>query len=152
VSVRVNDVAGVGGFLSPGNFVDVIHTSAKTGARGSDQSMSELLEENIKVLAVDQIASAEQDKPVVAKSVTLEVTPVQAEHIIQATADGSIQLVLRNPTDKSSTMAVHAPPSSIPVPEPGAAEQPVVTTPRPPVVPIAVKVLIGQDLFSVNPE
>jgi pilus assembly protein CpaB len=156
VSVRVNDVAGVGGFLAPGNRVDVIHTSrAKNG--NNNEQMSELLEENLKVLAVDQVASPDQEKPAVARSVTLEVTPEQAEHIVQAAAEGALQLVLRNPLDKSSSLAALAAKKKPPVPEeappPVASPMPVpvpvvARPPTPQTIPISV--LVGNDVFTIK--
>ena len=89
VSVRVSDVTGVGGFVLPGNQVDVIEAVKGKGSR--------ILLENIKVLAVDQ--EADKDKPAVVKAVTLEVTPKQAETLVEVNQDNSIHLALRNPQD-----------------------------------------------------
>jgi pilus assembly protein CpaB len=97
VAVRVNDVSGVGGFLLPGNRVDVL---ASRKAQGSDTVRTETIIQDLKVLAVDQEASQDKDKPVVVKSVTLEMTPAQAEIVVKADEEGSLQLALRNPTDQ----------------------------------------------------
>lgn len=97
VSVRVNDVVGVSGFLLPGNRVDVLSTLKLTGEIKATSTQTLL--EDIKVLAVDQEASSEKDKPVLVRSVTLEVTPAQAERLTKATGEGTIQLTLRNPMD-----------------------------------------------------
>ncbi|WP_070990056.1 Flp pilus assembly protein CpaB [Halofilum ochraceum] len=96
ISVRVNDVVGVAGFLLPGNRVDVL---ASKGAARRDVS-SETILTDIKVLAVDQIVSPEKDEPVIVRAVTLEVTPTQAEKIVKATREGEVQLTLRNPLDQ----------------------------------------------------
>lgn len=96
ITLRVNDVVGVAGFLLPGNRVDVLH-SRKLKNRAD---ISVILE-NLKVLAVDQTASPNKDKPVVVRAVTLEVAPKQAIKLFKATQEGSIQLVLRNPLDDS---------------------------------------------------
>jgi pilus assembly protein CpaB len=98
VTVRVDDVVGVAGFLLPGNRVDVVAT------RKDDRSgviTAETLLSNIKVLAVDQTAAANSNEPVVVRAVTLEVTPEEAETLLKGKAAGSIQLALRNPLDES---------------------------------------------------
>lgn len=100
VSVRVNDVIGVAGFLLPGNHVDVIAT------RRVEQNRAEAhtLLQNVKVLAVDQTAAQpEKDKPVVVRAVTLELDVKQAELLAAATEEGSVQLALRNPDDTTVT-------------------------------------------------
>ncbi len=102
VTVRVNDVVGVAGFLLPGNHVDVL--SAK---RDGKNSKTDTVLKNIKVLAVDQTSRGENDdKPVVVRAVTLEVTPPQAETLVKATEEGRIQLALRNPLDKIEVVEV----------------------------------------------
>ena len=95
VSVRVNDVIGVAGFLSPGNRVDVLVTRQD---RNRNVRARTLLQD-IKVLAVDQRASPDRNEPTIVRAVTLELTPQQAEHLVKATQEGSLQLALRNPTD-----------------------------------------------------
>lgn len=94
LTVRVNDVIGVAGFLLPGNHVDVIASQSK-----NNYTHTHTILRNLKVLAVDQSASADKEKPVVVRAVTLEVTPKQAERLVQATEEGSVQLALRNPKD-----------------------------------------------------
>ena len=95
VTVRVNDVIGVAGFLLPGNRVDILTTRQK--ARGSAQT--ETILQDVKVLAVDQTASTDKDRPVVVRAVTLELSPSEAELLVKATSEGSLQLTLRNPLD-----------------------------------------------------
>ena len=95
VTVRVDDVVGVAGFLLPGNTVDVL-ASRK---RGRDRAITETILRNIKVLAVDQTASSETNEPVIVRAVTLEMKPTQAEVLFQARTEGSIQLTLRNPLE-----------------------------------------------------
>jgi pilus assembly protein CpaB len=98
VSVRVNDVVGVAGFLLPGNRVDVV-----AAYRERTDTMSETVVQNVKVLAIDQTASADKNEAVVVRAVTLEVTPKDAEKLILAEQRGSIQLALRNPLDEAIT-------------------------------------------------
>jgi pilus assembly protein CpaB len=105
ITVRVNDVIGVGGFLLPGNRVDVLASRMDKNRRAATR----ILLEDLKVLAVDQTASTDTDKPVVVRAVTLEIDPKQAEKLVQATQEGTVQLALRNPLDDESVLAKAAP-------------------------------------------
>ena len=96
ISVRVDDVVGVSGFILPGNKVDILATKMD---RSANHANTRTLLQNIKVLAVDQEASQEKEKPAVVRAVTLELKPEQAEIIVQAMREGTIQLTLRNPLD-----------------------------------------------------
>lgn len=104
VSVRVNDVVGVAGFLLPGNRVDVV-----AAYRDRQDTLSETVVQNVKVLAIDQSATSDKTEAVVVRAVTLEVTPDDAEKLILAEQRGSIQLALRNPLDEKVTKKVVAP-------------------------------------------
>ncbi|MDQ5908043.1 MAG: pilus assembly protein CpaB [Pseudomonadota bacterium] len=119
VSVRVNDVTGVGGFVLPGNQVDVLE--ARKGG------ISRILLQNVKVLAVDQEASPDKDKPAIVKAVTLELTPEQSEILVEATQEGSIHLALRNPLDDQLLAQAPSPPPpltavALPAKQPPAQE------------------------------
>ncbi|WP_245472977.1 Flp pilus assembly protein CpaB, partial [Mesorhizobium sp. M7A.F.Ca.MR.148.00.0.0] len=70
VSIRVNDVLGVAGFVFPGDRVDVLLTRTARGDGGADQSFVDVLLQSMKVLAVDQVADESKDSPTVVKSVT----------------------------------------------------------------------------------
>ncbi|WNC73318.1 Flp pilus assembly protein CpaB [Thalassotalea psychrophila] len=96
VSIRVNDVVGVSGFILPGNTVDILITY-----RGKSAANTEVVLSNIKILAVDQRASNDENKPQIVRAVTLEVTLEQAETLMSAQNKGSLQLALRNPNDKA---------------------------------------------------
>jgi pilus assembly protein CpaB len=100
ITVRVNDVIGVAGFLLPGNRVDVLATRKEANRRVSSRTLLE----NIKVLAVDQHASPDKNEPTIVRAVTLELTPAQGENLVQATQEGSVQLALRNPTEPPKAM------------------------------------------------
>lgn len=120
VTVRVNDVIGVGGFLLPGNRVDVL-----ASRKANNRAYTEILLEDLRVLAVDQIASPEKDKPVIVRAVTLEVTPKQAGMLVNATVEGTVQLALRNPVAKA---VQPAPRRVVAAPKPVAVqEDPAVT-------------------------
>jgi pilus assembly protein CpaB len=120
VSVRVNDVVGVAGFLLPGNRVDVV-----AAYRERTDVLSETVVQNVKVLAIDQSATSDKNEPVVVRAVTLEVTPADAEKLILAEQRGSIQLALRNPLDEEVMKKAVAPPAVVkvkaPPPAPGVA-------------------------------
>ena len=96
VTVRVDDVIGVAGFLLPGNTVDIL---ASRKVSGKNRAITETILQNIKVLAVDQTASSESNEPVIVRAVTLEMKPRQAEVLFQARTEGKIQLTLRNPLE-----------------------------------------------------
>ena len=93
ISVRVDDVVGVAGFLLPGNRVDVLATRKSSNRR----AITETILQNIKVLAVDQTSRTENNDPVIVRSVTLEMKPAQAEILVKARGEGTVQLTLRNP-------------------------------------------------------
>ena len=95
ITVRVNDVAGVAGFLLPGNRVDVLATRMDRDRRAATRTLLQ----NIKVLAIDQKANPDKDDPIVVRAVTLEADIDEASQLAAATEEGSIQLVLRNPDD-----------------------------------------------------
>lgn len=110
VSVRVDDVVGVGGFILPGNRVDVVASRAD-----GNKAWAETILSDIKVLAVDQQASSDKNAPVVVRAVTLEVSPEGAEELARAKQLGALQLALRNPGDKSVHVAGAYPPVDKPI-------------------------------------
>ena len=76
VTVAVDDVRGVAGFIFPGDFVDVALT--RTDNSNGPQNFSAVILQHVKVLAIDQMAGQRQEHPTVAKAVTVEVDPEQA--------------------------------------------------------------------------
>ena len=100
VSLRSNDVVGVGGFVLPGDRVDILLTRATgNGSEASKDTLTQILAENVRVLGVDQSNNDEADKPVVAKAVTVEVTPEQAASISLGQQIGTVSLALRRVAD-----------------------------------------------------
>ena len=91
VTIRVNDVEGVGGFVLPGDHVDVVLT--RQIDKGS--ATTQVVLQNTRVLAVDQIADERAQKAAVAKSVTLEVDTVDAQKLWLSSSVGSLSLLLR---------------------------------------------------------
>jgi pilus assembly protein CpaB len=98
VSVRSNDVAGVAGFVLPGDKVDILLT--RSNADGG-QPVTQVLAENVRVLGIDQLSDDSADKPVVARAVTIEVTPDQADIISLAQAVGNVSFTLRHVADET---------------------------------------------------
>lgn len=148
MTVRVDDVVGVAGFLLPGNRVDVLSTQRRGGTREVE---SETILKNIKVLAVDQTASPERDAPVIVRAVTLEVEPPQAERLVKATQEGKVQLTLRNPLDatESANGEVAEPkPEPKPDPKPAARPEPVRARPAPPPRPRIFNVTVIRGIES----
>jgi pilus assembly protein CpaB len=91
VTVRVNDVEGVGGFVLPGDHVDVLLTRQQERSNG----VNDVVIQNARVLAIDQLADDAADRPTVAKAVTLEVDTVSAQKIALASSLGNLSLMLR---------------------------------------------------------
>ncbi|CAM3226269.1 Flp pilus assembly protein CpaB [Asticcacaulis taihuensis] len=101
ISVKSSDVAGVGGFVLPGDRVDILITRS-IGSNNDTSSITQVLAENALVLGVDQTSDQETDKPVVAKAVTVEVSPDQAQAISLAQSVGEVTLALRSISDDAA--------------------------------------------------
>ena len=101
VSVRVNEVIGVAGYVLPGTRVDVVATVSPSG-QGADMT-SKVILTNVQVLAAGTKIDRETDKnkPMPVSVVTLLVNPEEAERLTLASTEGKIQLALRNPLDKT---------------------------------------------------
>jgi pilus assembly protein CpaB len=103
VSVRVDEVVGVAGFVLPGTRVDVLVTVVPSADRM--QSITRTILTNIRTLAADQRYQQDMDgEPRYVTVVTLLVTPEQAETLTLAATEGRIQLALRNALDSSETV------------------------------------------------
>jgi pilus assembly protein CpaB len=102
VSVRVNEVIGVAGYVLPGTRVDVVATASPTNERAD--TTSKLILSNVQVLTAGTRMEKDQDqgKPVQVTVVTLLVAPEQAERLALASTEGKIQLALRNPLDQGA--------------------------------------------------
>jgi pilus assembly protein CpaB len=96
VTIRVNDVGGVAGFVLPGDRVDVLMTR-----NADDNGTSDVVLQNVKVLGIDQLADERAEKPVIAKAVTLEVDTTSAQKLALASAAGNLSLVLRKAGDSA---------------------------------------------------
>ncbi len=106
MTVKVDDVVGVSGFIMPGSFVDIVAIIVPVSQAGATNGpISKIVLQNIKVLASGaKIDSPEnQRQPSEVKAVTLQVTPEQAEKLVLAANEGKLQLVMRNYTDQEDT-------------------------------------------------
>jgi pilus assembly protein CpaB len=102
VTIRVNDVIGVAGFIVPGDRVDVLLTREEGGDKNQ---ITDILLQNVKVLGIDQLANDNQEKPVVVQAVTVEVSPEQSQKLTLASQVGSLTLSLRNVLDAEAELA-----------------------------------------------
>lgn len=103
LSVAVNDVIGVAGFVIPGTTVDVLVTGQLPGG-GSNTDITRTILENIRVLAAGQKVEQDRDgKPQTVPVITLLVTPEDAGKLTMASTQGKIQLALRNTIDTKPT-------------------------------------------------
>jgi pilus assembly protein CpaB len=105
VTVRVDDVRGVAGFVLPGDRVDVVLIRSVAGLNNSTENYSDVLLQHVKVLAVDQLANERQETPTIAKAVTLEVETDQAQKILLATNIGKLSLILRQAGENNPAVA-----------------------------------------------
>ena len=101
VTVRVDDVRGVAGFIQPGDRVDVvlIRTEAESKLK---EGYSDVILQYAKVLAIDQITGERPEQPTIAKAVTLEVSSEEAQKILLATNVGRLTLMLRQPAEANA--------------------------------------------------
>jgi len=152
VSVRVNEVIGVAGYVLPGTHVDVLVTVNPTSQQGD--ITSKVILTNVQVLAAGTKIDREtdKDKPMPVSVVTLLVDPDQSERLTLAASEGKIQLALRNPLDLATPSTPGIRPAALlgPVPAPRPATK---TRPRAPqavkaevvkpVEPITVEIIRG---------
>jgi pilus assembly protein CpaB len=101
LSVAVNEVVGVAGFVIPGTMVDVLVTGRLPGtAHGGDDNITRTILENVRVLAAGQKVEQDREgKPQTVPVITLLVSPADAAKLAMASTEGKIQLALRNTID-----------------------------------------------------
>jgi pilus assembly protein CpaB len=135
MTVKVDDAAGISGFIMPGSLVDVVVTIDPREGGGHQDPISKIVLQNIKVLANGQnIDKPENEREANSvKAVTLQVTPEQAEKLALAATEGKLQLVMRNQIDQGDEQTPGVNKRNLlggenaqPVPDPGAlkSEQP----------------------------
>ncbi len=106
MTVKVDDIVGVSGFVMPGSYVDVVAVIVPVNPTSASQGpISKIVLQNIKVLASGgNLDSPEnQRQPSSVNAVTLMVTPEQAEKLVLAANESKLQLVMRNYTDQEDT-------------------------------------------------
>jgi pilus assembly protein CpaB len=103
MTVKVDDVVGVSGFIQPGTLVDIVVVISPPKSSGREEMISKIVLQNIKVLASGQNIDRPKDDREVerVKAVTLQVTPEQAEKLALASSEGMLQLVMRNSIDQA---------------------------------------------------
>ncbi|MDA3971059.1 MAG: Flp pilus assembly protein CpaB [Desulfobulbaceae bacterium] len=106
MSIRVDEVIGVAGFILPGTFVDVVHVDTK-----KSKDVSTIILEKIQVLAIAQEAYAEEEggKARIVRTVTLLLKPEEATLLALKTREGSIHLLLRSPLEEKKAEVVPQP-------------------------------------------
>jgi pilus assembly protein CpaB len=97
MTVGVNVVSGVSGFIVPGCRVDVIVTTSTNYSKES--AKTKIILQNVEVIAIDQETERDSNSPLSVQAVTLVVTPDEAEKLALASTEGKLQLILRNTTD-----------------------------------------------------
>jgi pilus assembly protein CpaB len=113
VSVRVNEVIGVAGYVVPGTRVDVVATVSPT--QNQQDMTSKVILTDVAVLAAGTKIErdTEKDKPVAVNVVTLLVSPEESERLTLAANEGKIQLALRNPLDKETPKTLGIRPAAL---------------------------------------
>ena len=105
MTVGVDQVAGVAGFINPGNMVDVVLTTTPSG---TSQAISKIVLQNVPVLAIAQTVENREGKAVIVPTVTMDVTPEDTEKLAIASSQGKLQLVLRRVGDQEVTKTTGA--------------------------------------------
>lgn len=145
MTVKVDDVVGISGFVMPGALVDVVVVINPVEQHGQQNPISKIVLQNIKVLANGQnIDRPKNDRePESVKAVTLQVLPEQAEKLALASSEGKLQLVMRNSVDQGDEQTLGVDKRVLlggeraqPVPEAGSlkSEQPKQTSAPAPVM------------------
>ena len=99
MSVKVDSVTGVSGFITPNSRVDVL-VAGKPEGRSDDEERSKLILQNVRVLATGKSIEQQDEKPVEVPTVTLLVSPEEAEKLTLATRQEPVRLALRNFRDE----------------------------------------------------
>lgn len=129
MTVKVDDVVGISGFIMPDTLVDVVVTIDPEEKAGSQDPVSKIVLQNIKVLATGQNIDKPEDQREAnsVKAVTLLVTPEQAEKLALAASEGKLQLVMRNSIDQGDEQTpginkrgLLGGERAVPAPEPGS--------------------------------
>ena len=104
-AIRLNDVSGVAGFIQPNDAVDVLVTR-QAGDGAQSRQLTDVLLQNIRVIAIDQNAKNADGTPAIAKTATLEIDPLDAQKLALAQQVGALSLVLRKPGEEQNNPLV----------------------------------------------
>src|ERR1700720_3240933 len=99
VSVPVDEVSDIAGFVLPHTRVDVLVATQGEGSGAGDKAFSKVILQNVEVLAVAQEVEQKKDEPQIVKVVTLLVTPQESERLALASHSGTLRLAMRNYND-----------------------------------------------------
>jgi pilus assembly protein CpaB len=99
-TVRINDISGVAGFIQPNDSVDVLITRTMNDDRATQ--VTDVLLQNVRVMAIDQQAKNADGTPKVGRAATLEVSPLDAQKLALAQQVGDLSLVLRKPGEQNN--------------------------------------------------
>jgi pilus assembly protein CpaB len=110
-TVRINDISGVAGFVKPNDTVDVLITRQAIGANGVEdrgEQVTDVLLQNIRVIAMGQDAVGADGRPSPTRSTTLELTPLDAQKVALGQQLGQLSLVLRKPGEEQNIPQVES--------------------------------------------
>ena len=101
ITVKVNEIVGVAGFIVPGTYVDVL-TTIRRRVGENDEPETRIILQNVRVLAAGPYLQRDREnKPVTVNAVTLELLPEHAEMVSHAQNEGELRLALRNRMDQA---------------------------------------------------
>jgi pilus assembly protein CpaB len=167
-TVRINDVSGVAGFVKPNDTVDVLITRTPIGGDGSGPQVTDVLLQNVRVIAMGTQTVGADGQPSPTNSTTLEVNPLDAQKLVLGQQLGQLSLALRKPGEEQNIPKVETvslndlrysyygslPPGAKPAVTPAAAPaRPVarISRPRPaPIVRKAVEAVRDTSTVSVT--
>jgi len=148
ISIAVNDVVGVAGFVLPGDRVDIMLT--RRIGPGQNNLVNEVLLQNVMVLGINQTADQANDQPIVGRTATVSVTPEQAQKLVLAQQAGSLSLALRSIETAGEIPAVAITEADLgtqrrpaPVARPRPASAPPAPPPPPPPPTVRVRYAAG---------
>src|SRR4249919_2950690 len=102
LTVRINDVSGVAGFVKPNDTVDVLITRSPIGGNGEGAQVTDVLLQNVRVIAMGTDAVGADGRPSPTNSTTLEVNPLDAQKLVLGQQLGSLSLALRKPGEEQN--------------------------------------------------
>jgi pilus assembly protein CpaB len=102
LTVRINDVSGVAGFVKPNDTVDVLITRQPIGGNGDGNQVTDVLLQNVRVIAMGTQTAGADGKPSPTNSTTLEVNPLDGQKLVLGQQLGTLSLALRKPGEEQN--------------------------------------------------